>query len=827
MSFNHKNHHSRNHFQLQLVYRLLQLQKNKEKGTVLTLAVILGLLMIGVSTLSMTLANNSNKKIIADQGNKQALSVTEAGISKSLSVFQTGNNNYMLLADFNGTTWTAPVAADLDFDEDGGYGDDIKPPTNACGDPDGDGDSELITDALEFIEQLVAYNNSTGTLINDIQGSGIGNGLAAGTYEILTYDYDSTEDEGKLEIRGRNSTNTSNQAQYEVNFDVTMNNSVSPNTNTAKVAALMAPTMDTKGMPMYVSTAICTNPSVPGNCGEDLDLTGTDSIYCSDGILGVDSSLVYGTMTSAQQGEYNTLEEMLGATSGGKFKSPNNQTVTNILIQDINIPEMPEAPAGTQVVYVNATNPASPAYYVTTASAYDPSTTVASAGSFSLTSANLQDQKTNNFLASTFNFFQQWFNAPALAAPSNINIPNNNQPASSADITAVITEINTAINTTIPSYIGEMTSHISTLENYLTAYPTIQSDIQTQLTEAESALTAAQQSLTDAQNALTAAQVTGIKNNALRSAYLDTQNALANAENHEDDASDALTEATQAIASISTTTTATSGANADLIIDVSQAPYNDKFVTETIGAETYHAIYIELSNASSADDIRVVIDDTALTALGINPTKLIIRVYMPENYTAPSTGNAAIEVVEPDGAGGYNRIDGNTDDERKKIASFRLIGAKADGSTLTDKNGAGNLSKLTWDMSGTGCLMAMVHALEADVIMPAGNGCGSSGGSVALDLNSIMADDYSAGSYTSMSGGPSNSSPNIYGVIWAMNVTNNNPTSTGSFYENTSLTTILAAEFGDSNPEITGISNDGNYVKLGERLLSFTRKEVD
>jgi hypothetical protein len=812
-----------NNFRTKFLYQLIKLRADQEQGTIITVTVVLGLLMLVLGVISISTANGTKNNIISEQGTNQAESITEAGISKSINVFNDGNNEYMLLASFDGTNWTAPTSTDLDLDGDGSYTDNLLAPANACADVDEDGVNEITNDPLEFIEQLVAFNNdnANNTLLDQIEATGIGTGLSAGTYQVESYSYDSGKEEGILQVRGTNSTNTDNQFQYQVTFNVNVNN-VTPTTSAnGNAAAIMGQDVDTKGMNIYASTAICTEPGIAGNCGNDIDLTATISAYCDDGVLSVDNTLDYSAIQtdSSLLGEYTALETMLGATGAGKYKSPNNKTVTNMIINTTPIPPMPVAPSGTTIVYVNASTG------VVTASLSNPSSTIASAASFPLTSEISQaSQDWTSILSSVVERFWRTIDAPAYA--NNGNDGGNTNQASQSDIDTATATMQDYIDEIEDDYLPAIEEYIEQLEDYVDDYPT-NVDLQDELDAAEQALVDAQDALETLKGILDLT-VLGITKSNLNGQEQDAAKAYSNAEGHKNQAYTALGDAEKIVVGLTTEIKAGNGANSDLVIDVSATPYKNAFVADPT-LSGYDAIYIQVSNVTTIDDLKIMINDTALGNINsvarsgekIDPTRLIIRLYIAENYTSPATGNAAIEVV--DGSG--NRITADTEANRDKIAALRIIGANANGDPLTDLNG-GTPGDLTWDMSGTGCFMGQIHALTTKLILPAGNGCGNAGGSVPLDMNAMMDDLYST-NHSDFSNGSSANTPNVFGAVWAMNLTNNSSTSSGSFFENPSLTQTLAAEFGGANIQITGAGTENTYVHLGNGLTSITRQGIN
>ncbi|MTF38467.1 hypothetical protein [Cyanobacterium aponinum] len=250
--------------------------------------------------------------------------------------------------------------------------------------------------------------------------------------------------------------------------------------------------------------------------------------------------------------------------------------------------------------------------------------------------------------------------------------------------------------------------------------------------------------------------------------------------------------------------------NKSVYIDLHEEPFASAFVEEMVDGELYHSIYIQAQNVDSVkDDINVVINKSELEKITINSKnidaeKIIVRLYISENTSLG--GNSAVNVYN----GSDNRITGSTEDERKQIASLRIIGGNADGTPVGD---------LTWTMKGTVCIMGHIHAPTATVSLPQGNGCGNSGGQTPISLNTVAADEYGSGNYVSI--GSSVGTPNVFGAIWVKNFTNSSNGASSAFYENPSLTQNLIAEFGNAYPSIGG-STEGN----AQINLELTRKIV-
>jgi len=244
-------------------------------------------------------------------------------------------------------------------------------------------------------------------------------------------------------------------------------------------------------------------------------------------------------------------------------------------------------------------------------------------------------------------------------------------------------------------------------------------------------------------------------------------------------------------------------------IDLHKQPFASAFVEEMVDGELYHAIYIQAQNVDSVqDDINVVINKSELEKITVNSKnidaeKMIVRLYIAEDTSLG--GNSAVNVYD----GSDKRITGTTEDERKQIASLRIIGGNADGTSVGD---------LTWTMKGTVCIMGHIHAPTATISLPQGNGCGNSGGQTPISLNGVAANEYGSGNYLSI--GSSVGTPNVFGAIWVKNFTNSSSGASGSFYENPSLTQNLMAEFGNAYPSISG------SIENAQINLELTRKVV-
>ena len=322
-----------------LLKNLSILCHHSQTGQTLPTSTALGFLGISAGLLTLFNAGNEQQNIIAQQGALQAQNISEAGIAKSLSSFSQDFNQYLLLASYDGSSWTAPTSSDLDRDGDNIYTDDITiNNANGCSTINSVTKLDTRPDPLIFIENIVSNN----TLIADIESGTVGSGYSAGTSSVKSYQYDKANDQGILQIQGQNSNNIENKAKYQVTFAVNIDNNPLPSSNTGNAAAIVGEHINSRGTGIFANTIICADPLSTGNCGKDVIF---NSAYCADGVLTYDENKNYSALTSGELAEYQMLETLLGSTSNG-FKAPDNRQVSNIVINSTIIPPIPTAPLG-------------------------------------------------------------------------------------------------------------------------------------------------------------------------------------------------------------------------------------------------------------------------------------------------------------------------------------------------------------------------------------------------------------------------------------------------------------------------------------------------
>ena len=770
---------------------LSKLPHNSQKGQTFPTAIALGFIGMSAGALTLVNAGNEQQNIIAQQGASQAQNITEAGIAKSLNTFTQGNNQYLLLASYGQNGWLPVDANDLDLDGDNSYSDDIDiNNANGCGEVNGTTKLDTNPDAINFINNLVNNN----TVISNIENAGVGSGSSAGSYMVKSYTYDKNNNQGELIIQGQNSLNTQNKAQYQVTFAVNTSPSTPSTSTSGGAAALMGKNMNTRGMAIFADTIICTDPLTPGNCGNDVTI---NSSYCQDGLLTVNSSNNYSDLSSDELAEYSLLETMMGSTNNG-FRAPDNKKITDIVIASTPIPPTPIAPTGANIINVDV---GTGTVNTIVASLNNPSTMIAS-----IKDNNIVANNWKTVFSSAFNHFWGWIDSPAYAGNPNF------------DNSSYVTNAQTALSQ-IQGFVTQAQASVASIEALAISYPN-NTNISNALSTAQSALSSAQSALSTAQSAVSSAQSANNANQG-NSAVNDANSALSSAQTA---ASDAQAQYNLGVAASTTPPTPTtptpptptgsitisSGAAS---IDLSQAPFSTSFVEEYIDGVLHHAIYIQVNNVSGrAGDINVVINETALEAITVNGNnidteKMIVRLYIGEDMTF--SGNDAIQVYD----GSNNRITGATEKERNQIASLRIIGGNANGTAV------GNL---TWDMNGTGCLMGHVHAPTVTLSLPQGNGCGNSGGETPIALNTVAENEYGSGNVNSI--GSNIATPNVFGAIWAANITNSSSGSSASFYENSALTKKLASEFGAANPGVTGAGASSTSVQMSAGINSIVRQ---
>ena len=63
--------------------------------------------------------------------------------------------------------------------------------------------------------------------------------------------------------------------------------------------------------------------------------------------------------------------------------------------------------------------------------------------------------------------------------------------------------------------------------------------------------------------------------------------------------------------------------------------------------------------------------------------------------------------------------------------------------------------------------------------------------------------------------------------MWAKSIVNSSGATSASFYENPALTKILASEFGESTPNITGLVNNSTSIQISQGINSIIRQEIE
>ena len=334
------------------------LLNNSQNGNTLLQSMAIGLFSISAGGLILMNTNQEQANATLTQQSEQAFNITEAGIANGLNIFTKGNEQYLLLATYDGEGqgWIAPTADDLDFNDDGNYKDDIEiNNSNGCGEVNGVTKLKINEDALTFIEELVENTNKNSQQniadqeIQLGQFGEVGSGSSAGTFAINSYEYDRDNSQGRLIVQGQTNSNQSNQAQYQVTFavDTKENNSSSMTmADNMNAGALIAGNIDTKAMTVFANTAICSNPAVGNNCGNDMTI---NSSYCEDGVLRVDRNLDYRGLSRDELNKYSLLETMM-SSGNGDFRAPDNKKVTNLVINNLEIPTTAIAPSDANII---------------------------------------------------------------------------------------------------------------------------------------------------------------------------------------------------------------------------------------------------------------------------------------------------------------------------------------------------------------------------------------------------------------------------------------------------------------------------------------------
>ncbi|WP_330204968.1 hypothetical protein [Cyanobacterium sp. Dongsha4] len=770
MLTNNQNENPKKPLVTNFIRNLLPFGVRSQQGSTLPMAIGLGSAMMVVGTLAIMKGGQENTNTTSSEQTKQALAIAEGGVENTLYKFtqgEKGANKYLLLAQYdkyNGG-WKTPTDEDvlkkLSNGKTDKSGNPVIEQANGCNSENGTAVLDTSKDPEDLYKPIISNAGAT------FDGGKIGQD----SFELLSSKYNKNNESTEFEIVGKKANNPS-QAKYTVVVPVAITPPTINTTNSpATAAGLMAKDMNTKGMAIFTNTSICTDPETGGSCGSDITIS--DASYCSDGVLGVDTSKDYSSLSNNEQGEYSQLEKMMGVDKNG-FRAPDNKKPSNIVITSTEIPATPVAPSGAKILYVDMSTGA----ITTQVMANLPNQNVVASSS-----------QWRNLFSSAFSHLWQWIDAPAYAQSSPSDLVNIAK------------------------------SNASQIANLASANPS-NSSIQTANQTASSAVADAEKALAD----LVAEQ--GKKNPSQRKidAYLATINTAITTTTTQL----AIAQAQAAIASSGgsgSSSGSSSGSNGsgssgtsytirmdkkDVYIDLDQEPFASAFIEEMVDGELYHAIYIQAQNLDSVgDDINVVIDKTALENITVNgknidAEKMIVRLYVSENTSLG--GNSSVNVYNSSD----KRITGSTEDERKQIASLRIIGGNADGTPVGD---------LAWTMKGTVCIMGHIHAPTATVSLPQGNGCGNSGGQTPISLNTVAADEYGSGNYVSI--GSSVGTPNVFGAIWVKNFTNSSNGASGAFYENPSLTQNLIAEFGNAYPSIGG-STEGN----AQINLELTRRIV-
>lgn len=245
--------------------------------------------------------------------------------------------------------------------------------------------------------------------------------------------------------------------------------------------------------------------------------------------------------------------------------------------------------------------------------------------------------------------------------------------------------------------------------------------------------------------------------------------------------------------------------------------FKDKFVKTKIDGKDYFLLNIIANNFPQTNgdqgELGFQINETELEKISftdpitnnvtyLDVERLIIRVYIPQT-TVIFKGNAAVSVVDDK----YAPLTGATEKERAILSSIRLIAGQTNGTSVT----------ADWNMSGTSCFIGQIHGPDLSISLPQGNGCDS------IKITDVVKNDYNI-TPTNLG---NTATPNVYGTIWAKSITNSSQGASGAFYENTSLSEYLYAEYKNGYPTINGQANQTKVSIQSPGLTGLIRQDKD
>jgi hypothetical protein len=292
---------------------------------------------LGGTTIALINAGKNQTKVVSDEGRKQVLAITEAGINKSISTLNQSNFRYLMMINYDSKASRNKWRVSRNLIPSGNTDTPITPPANPCNTSDVNRDG--IYNIVDHLNNLASVQNRNPSFVNAVNAT-IGSGTSEGTYELIKHTYNGNAingGTGTIKVKGIISRNgsTFSTGIYDATF------TVYPQSQTAKqgekAASLLANKMNLGGLNIYADFVICTDFNqckIPANS-------------CRTGEVILDTE---------NNTDYNKLKTALGLDSiNGRLLTTTGEANknSNIQIGTSTIPPIPRVPSGTNILSID------------------------------------------------------------------------------------------------------------------------------------------------------------------------------------------------------------------------------------------------------------------------------------------------------------------------------------------------------------------------------------------------------------------------------------------------------------------------------------------